>query len=124
MEVAREDGYTQTLFGRRRYLPELSSSNRVARENAERAALNAPIQGTAADIIKIAMLRVDSALREGDYKSRVLLQVHDELVVEVAPGELEQMTELLTQEMDHAASLRVPLDVSAGHGKNWDLAAH
>ena len=124
VEVAREDGYTQTLFGRRRYLPELSSSNRVARENAERAALNAPIQGTAADIIKIAMLRVDSALREGDYKSRVLLQVHDELVVEVAPGELEQMTELLTQEMDHAASLRVPLDVSAGHGKNWDLAAH
>ncbi|WP_288801890.1 DNA polymerase I [Corynebacterium dentalis] len=124
VEVAREDGYTQTLFGRRRYLPELSSSNRVARENAERAALNAPIQGTAADIIKIAMLRVDSALREGDYKSRVLLQVHDELVVEVAPGELEQMTELLTQEMDHAVSLRVPLDVSAGHGKNWDLAAH
>jgi len=124
VEVAREDGYTQTLFGRRRYLPELSSSNRVARENAERAALNAPIQGTAADIIKIAMLRVDSALREGDYKSRVLLQVHDELVVEVAPGELEQMTKLLTQEMDHAVSLRVPLDVSAGHGKNWDLAAH
>lgn len=124
VEVAREDGYTQTLFGRRRYLPELSSSNRVARENAERAALNAPIQGTAADIIKIAMLRVDSALREGDYKSRVLLQVHDELVVEVAPGELEQMTKLLTQEMDHAVSLRVSLDVSAGHGKNWDLAAH
>ncbi|WP_099298890.1 DNA polymerase I [Corynebacterium dentalis] len=124
VEVAREDGYTQTLFGRRRYLPELSSSNRVARENAERAALNAPIQGTAADIIKIAMLRVDCALRAGEYKSRVLLQVHDELVVEVAPGELEQMTELLTQEMDHAVSLRVPLDVSAGHGKNWDLAAH
>lgn len=124
VEVAREDGYTQTLFGRRRYLPELSSSNRVARENAERAALNAPIQGTAADIIKIAMLRVDCALRAGEYKSRVLLQVHDELVVEVAPGELEQMSELLTQEMDHAVSLRVPLDVSAGHGKNWDLAAH
>lgn len=124
VEVAREDGYTQTLFGRRRYLPELSSSNRVARENAERAALNAPIQGTAADIIKIAMLRVDCALRAGEYKSRVLLQVHDELVVEVVPGELEQMSELLTQEMDHAVSLRVPLDVSAGHGKNWDLAAH
>lgn len=124
VEVAREDGYTQTLFGRRRYLPELTSTNRVARENAERAALNAPIQGTAADIIKIAMLRVDCALRAGEYKSRVLLQVHDELVVEVAPGELEQMSELLTQEMDHAVSLRVPLDVSAGHGKNWDLAAH
>ena len=124
VEVAREDGYTQTLFGRRRYLPELGSSNRVARENAERAALNAPIQGTAADIIKIAMLRVDDALRAGDYSSRVLLQVHDELVVEVAPGELEQVTELVEREMDAAAQLRVPLDVSAGTGDNWDLAAH
>ena len=124
VEVAREDGYTQTLFGRRRYLPELGSSNRVARENAERAALNAPIQGTAADIIKIAMLRVDDALRAGDYSSRVLLQVHDELVVEVAKGELEDVEKLLIREMDSAVSLRVPLDVSAGAGENWDLAAH
>ncbi|MBF4553742.1 DNA polymerase I [Corynebacterium suicordis] len=124
VEVAREDGYTQTLFGRRRYLPELGSSNRVARENAERAALNAPIQGTAADIIKIAMLRVDDALRAGEYSSRVLLQVHDELVVEVAKGELEDVEKLLIREMDSAVSLRVPLDVSAGAGENWDLAAH
>ena len=124
VEVAREDGYTQTLFGRRRYLPELGSSNRVARENAERAALNAPIQGTAADIIKIAMLRVDDALRAGDYSSRVLLQVHDELVVEVAKGELEDVEKLLIREMDSAVSLRVPLDVSAGAGENWNLAAH
>ena len=124
VEVAREDGYTQTLFGRRRYLPELGSSNRVARENAERAALNAPIQGTAADIIKIAMLRVDDALRAGDYSSRVLLQVHDELVVEVAKGELEGVEKLLIREMDSAVSLRVPLDVSAGAGENWNLAAH
>lgn len=124
VEVAKEDGYTQTLFGRRRYLPELSSSNRVARENAERAALNAPIQGTAADIIKIAMLRVDAVLREREFKSRVLLQVHDELVVEVAPGELETVSDVVTEEMDTAVTLRVPLDVSAGHGENWDLAAH
>lgn len=121
---AREAGYTETLFGRRRYLPELSSTNRVARENAERAALNAPIQGTAADIIKLAMIRVDRALKEGSFKSRVLLQVHDELVVEVAHGELDEVTELIESNMDSAASLRVPLDVSAGHGDNWDAAAH
>lgn len=124
VEQARETGYTETLYGRRRYLPELSSSNRVARENAERAALNAPIQGTAADIIKMAMLRVDAAIRAGGFASRVLLQVHDELVVEVAPGELEDMQELLVREMDAAANLRVPLDVSAGNGSNWDLAGH
>lgn len=124
VEVAKEDGYTSTLFGRRRYLPELNSSNRVARENAERAALNAPIQGTAADIIKLAMLRVDAAIRAEELKSRVLLQVHDELVVEVAPGELDQVSQLVTREMDSAVTLRVPLDVSAGHGENWDLAAH
>lgn len=124
VEVAKETGYTETLYGRRRYLPELSSSNRVARENAERAALNAPIQGTAADIIKLAMLRVDREITRQQLASRVLLQVHDELVVEVAPGELEQVTELVEREMDAAAQLRVPLDVSAGTGDNWDLAAH
>ena len=96
----------------------------MARENAERAALNAPIQGTAADIIKLAMLRVDREITRQRLDSRVLLQVHDELVVEVAPGELEQMTELVEREMDAAAQLRVPLDVSAGTGDNWDLAAH
>ncbi|RAV33743.1 DNA polymerase I [Corynebacterium heidelbergense] len=124
VEQAREDGYTHTLYGRRRYLPELTSANRVARENAERAALNAPIQGTAADIIKLAMIRVDRSLREAGLKTRVLLQVHDELVLEVAPGELERAKELLVEQMDNAASLRVPLDVSAGDGENWDLAAH
>ena len=119
---ARRDGYTATLFGRRRYLPELSSDNRVARDNAERAALNAPIQGTAADIIKVAMLRVDRALT--GCQSRVLLQVHDELVVEVAPGELDQVTEAITREMDGAITLRVPLEVSTGSGPTWDAAAH
>ncbi|MDO5031787.1 DNA polymerase I [Corynebacterium sp.] len=122
VEKARKDGYTSTVFGRRRYLPELNSDNRVARENAERAALNAPIQGTAADIIKVAMIRVDKAL-EG-MTSRVLLQVHDELVVEVAPGEEAKVREILEREMDSAISLDVPLEVSAGTGKDWDAAAH
>ena len=119
---ARKDGYTATLFGRRRYLPELNSDNRLARENAERAALNAPIQGTAADIIKVAMIRVDRALQ--GMKSRVLLQVHDELVVEVAHGEADQVREILEREMDSAIELNVPLEVSAGAGKDWDAAAH
>lgn len=119
---ARKDGYTSTVFGRRRYLPELNSDNRVARENAERAALNAPIQGTAADIIKVAMIRVDKAL-EG-MESRVLLQVHDELVVEVAAGEAEKVHTILEREMDKAIELTVPLEVSVGQGKNWDAAAH
>ena len=124
VEQARRDGYTSTVFGRRRYLPELTSDNRVARENAERAALNAPIQGTAADIIKVAMIRVDAALNSASLKSRVLLQVHDELVVEVAPGELEEVRSIVESEMDRAISLRVPLEVSAGTGTNWDEAAH
>ena len=129
VEQARRDGYTSTIFGRRRYLPELNSDNRVARENAERAALNAPIQGTAADIIKVAMIRVDHALSMTQLAgktlaSRVLLQVHDELVVEVAPGELEQVRAIVEKEMDRAITLSVPLEVSAGTGKNWDEAAH
>lgn len=124
VDQARKDGFTSTVFGRRRYLPELNSDNRVARENAERAALNAPIQGSAADIIKIAMLRVDKALKQAEVASRVLLQVHDELVIEVAPGELDQVTKLVEEEMDRAVTLRLPLEVSAGSGKNWDEAAH
>lgn len=124
VEKARSDGYTATLFGRRRYLPELTSSNRVARQNAERAALNAPIQGTAADIIKVAMLRVDRALRDEKFSSRVLLQVHDELVLEVAEGELEKVTALVEREMDGAIDLKVPLEVSVGHGRTWQEAAH
>ena len=124
VDQARKDGYTSTLFGRRRYLPELNSDNRVARDNAERAALNAPIQGTAADIIKVAMIRVDKAFADAGVKSRVLLQVHDELVVEVAAGEVEQVREILEREMDGAITLRVPLEVSAAAGANWDEAAH
>ncbi|MDY5784637.1 MAG: DNA polymerase I [Corynebacterium sp.] len=122
VEQARRVGYTETLFGRRRYLPELTSDNRLARENAERAALNAPIQGTAADIIKVAMIRVDRALDK--HRSRVLLQVHDELVVEVAHGELDEVRAIVEREMDEAITLLVPLEVSAGTGTNWDEAAH
>ena len=121
---ARKDGYTATLFDRRRYLPELTSTNRATRENAERAALNAPIQGTAADIIKIAMLRIHHELKKTNAKSRVLLHVHDELVVEIAPGELTTVKKLIEHEMDNAITLKVPLEVSTGHGPNWDAAAH
>ncbi len=121
---ARRDGYTQTILGRRRYLPDLTSDNRQRREMAERMALNAPIQGSAADIIKVAMLAVDRALREEDLRSRMLLQVHDELVFEVAPGELGQLRALVTRAMCGAADLTVPLEVSIGTGHNWDEAGH
>ncbi|WP_333619782.1 DNA polymerase I [Dietzia sp.] len=124
VEDARSVGYTETMFGRRRYLPELNSTNRIQRENAERAALNAPIQGTAADIIKEAMLRVDRRLRDDSLTSRVLLQVHDELVLEVAGGELEKVRDIVVTEMDEAITLSVPLEVSVGTGPNWDSAAH
>lgn len=121
---AKEDGYTETIFGRRRPFPDLNSSNRVLRENAERAALNAPIQGSAADIVKVAMLGVDRALREEGLASRMLLQVHDELLFDVAPGETEALTVLVRREMAGAAELAVPLDVQVGTGPNWDRAAH
>lgn len=122
--TAKETGYTETLYGRRRYLPELNSSNRVAAEAAGRAALNAPIQGTAADIIKRAMLRVDREFTRLGLASRVLLQVHDELVVEVVDGEQDTVAGVLDTQMDSAADLRVPLDVSTGRGGNWDAAGH
>lgn len=121
---AREKGYTETIFGRRRYFPALHSTNRVAREAAERAALNAPIQGSAADIMKIAMIRVEQTLAEAHVKSRIILQIHDELVVEIAPGEGDQVTELVRNAMEHAVDLAVPLDVSCGIGSDWQLAAH
>jgi DNA polymerase-1 len=124
VEQAREDGYTETIFGRRRPFPDLKSPNRVLRENAERAALNAPIQGSAADIIKIAMLGVADDLRQGELGSRLLLQVHDELILEVAPGEQERVEEILRTRMGSAAELSVPLDVSVGVGPNWESAAH
>lgn len=121
---AREVGYTETMMGRRRYLPGLESSNRQIREAAERAALNAPIQGSAADIIKLAMIDLDQKLCEGDYRSRLLLQVHDELVVEVAEGEREKVEDLVRTCMSSTVSLDVPLDVSVGYGDNWLNAAH
>ena len=121
---AREKGYTETIVGRRRYFPALHSTNRVAREAAERAALNAPIQGSAADIMKIAMIRAEQTLAEAHVKSRIILQIHDELVVEIAPGEGDQVTELVRNAMEHAVDLAVPLDVSCGIGSDWQLAAH
>ncbi len=124
VDQARKDGYTSTVFGRRRYLPELDSSNRNVREAAERAALNAPIQGSAADIIKVAMIGVDQALREAKLTSRMLLQVHDELLLEVADGEREQVEALVRDKMGSAYPLDVPMEVSVGYGRSWDAAAH
>jgi DNA polymerase-1 len=124
VDQARKDGYTSTVLGRRRYLPELDSSNRQLREAAERAALNAPIQGSAADIIKVAMIRVDEALREAQLKSRMLLQVHDELLLEVAEGERDAVEELVRDKMGGAYPLDVALEVSVGYGRSWDAAAH
>jgi DNA polymerase-1 len=124
VERARREGYTETIMGRRRYLPDLNSDNRQRREMAERMALNAPIQGSAADIIKVAMLNVDRALREAGAKSRMLLQVHDELVFEIASGERADVEALVRREMAGAYPLRAPLDVSVGVGPNWDAAGH
>ncbi|MEU8799711.1 DNA polymerase I [Spirillospora sp. NPDC048819] len=121
---ARQDGYTETILGRRRYLPDLNSDNRQRREMAERMALNAPIQGSAADIIKVASLNVDRALRAAGLTSRMLLQVHDELVFEVAPGELDDLKSLVSTEMAGAYDLRAPLSVSMGTGNTWQEAAH
>ncbi|WP_184075655.1 DNA polymerase I [Nocardiopsis mwathae] len=124
VEQARRDGYTETMLGRRRYLPDLTSDNRQRREMAERMALNAPIQGSAADIIKVAMLDVDAALREGGFSSRMLLQVHDELVLEVTSDELADVRKLVSEKMANAYDLRVPLAVSVGVGRDWHDAAH
>ena len=121
---ARRDGYTQTVLGRRRYLPDLNSDNRQRREMAERMALNAPIQGSAADVIKVAMLDVERAIAAEGLASRMLLQVHDELVLEVAAGEREALEALVRREMAGAAELSVPLEVSVGFGSSWDAAAH
>nr|WP_243417975.1 DNA polymerase I [Actinomycetospora cinnamomea] len=121
---ARKDGYTSSILGRRRYLPDLTSDNRQRREMAERMALNAPIQGSAADIIKVAMLGVHQALREAGLRSRMLLQVHDELVLEVATEEKDDVVALVRREMGAAFELDVPLEVSVGFGRSWDQAAH
>jgi DNA polymerase-1 len=124
VDEARRSGFTETIRGRRRYLPDLTSDNRQRREMAERMALNAPIQGSAADLIKIAMLDVQRAITEAGLRSRMLLQVHDELVFEVAPGEREALEALVREQMGSAAELAVPLDVSIGTGKSWHEAAH
>jgi DNA polymerase I len=121
---ARQTGYTETILGRRRYLPALTSDNRQRRETAERMALNAPIQGSAADIVKIGMLRVDEALAAAGLASRLLLQVHDELVFEVTPGERDRLEALVRAELTGAYPLTVALDVAVGTGATWDDAAH
>ena len=124
VEQAKIDGYTETIFGRRRPFPELASPNRVHRENAERAALNSPIQGSAADIIKIAMVRVEADIAAKGLGSRMLMTVHDELIFEVADGESDVLEEVVRDRMAHAAELLVPLDVQIGRGANWEDAAH
>jgi DNA polymerase-1 len=124
VEQARVDGYTTTIYGRRRPFGDLTSSNRVLRDNAERQALNSPIQGSAADILKIAMIRIEADMVERRMNSRMLLQVHDELVFEVGTGELDELTGIVRDRMAGAADLRVPLDVQIGTGPNWDAAAH
>ena len=116
---AKEKGYTETMFGRRRPIPELSSSNFMQRSFGERVAMNAPIQGTAADIIKIAMIKVWKALKDEGLKSRLILQVHDELLVETAEDEKEIVMKILSEEMHHAASLKVELEIDMHGGKNW-----
>ncbi|MBN9175691.1 MAG: DNA polymerase I [Microbacterium sp.] len=124
VEQARIDGYTETIFGRRRPFPDLTSPNRVLRENAERAALNAPIQGSAADIMKVALFRIHDEFAAEGLASRVLLQIHDELVVEVAEGEWDAAERIVRTRMGDAAELSVPLDVQIGRGANWDEAGH
>ncbi|NBV95645.1 MAG: DNA polymerase I, partial [Actinobacteria bacterium] len=121
---AKANGYTETIMGRRRYLPDLNHENRQRREIAERAALNAPIQGSAADIIKIALLNIMNEIEKLGMKSRPLLQVHDELIFEVSTGEKPQLQELVRNKMSQAFKLSVPLDVNIGIGKSWDQAAH
>ncbi|WP_137843630.1 DNA polymerase I [Microbacterium sp. 2FI] len=124
VEQARIDGYTETIFGRRRPFPDLASPNRVLRENAERAALNAPIQGSAADIMKIALFHIHDEFAAEGLRSRVLMQIHDELVVEVAPGEWDAAERIVRDRMGDAASLTVPLDVQIGRGGDWNQAGH
>ncbi len=120
---ARAKGYAETMFGRRNYLPDISSSNSVVRGFAERNAINSPIQGSAADIIKIAMNRLYAGLNGEGLRSKIILQVHDELILEVVPQELETVKQLVKETMEGAAKLAVPLEVEEGTGKTW-LDAH
>src|SRR5690606_34802307 len=123
IQFARENGYVQTVLGRRRYLKDINGSNQVVRGAAERNAVNAPIQGSAADIIKIAMINIHKKLIAENYKSKMLLQVHDELVFDVFKPELEKLKTMVKHEMENAYKLSVPLEVDLGVGENW-LEAH
>jgi DNA polymerase-1 len=119
---AKKIGYVETLYGRRLYLPEISTGNAIRRQAAERVAINAPVQGTAADIMKKAMLSVNDSLKEQKIDAKLILQVHDELVVESHEKDTEKVTKILTDSMSKAAKLSVPLEVEIGIGKNWDQA--
>ena len=123
VDFARDNGYVQTVLGRRRYLKDINSRNAVVRGAAERNAVNAPIQGSAADIIKLAMINIHQKLKEGNYKSKMLLQVHDELVFDIFKPELNELKTLIKSEMENAFKLEVPLDVEVDTGLNW-LEAH
>ena len=122
LAIAREQGYVKTLSKRIRYIPEINSSNRLAREFAERVAVNTPIQGTAADIIKIAMIRIDEQIKQEKVNARMILQIHDELLFETAKSDLHDLMTLVRQEMERAVELDVPIEVSVGYGKNWHEA--
>ena len=123
VESARNKGYVETMLGRRRYLRDINSANATVRSFAERNAINAPIQGTAADMIKLAMINVQKRLKAGNYQSRMILQVHDELLFDVHHSELDELKVLIREEMQNAMPLKVPVIAEAGHGKNW-LEAH
>jgi DNA polymerase-1 len=123
LEFAREHRYVETLYGRRRPVPDIDAKNRMTREGAERVATNTPIQGSAADIIKMAMIKLQTELSRRDLQSRMILQVHDELVFEVSDAEREELQELVRDTMENVVELKVPLTVDAGIGDNW-LEAH
>jgi len=123
IEYAKENGYVKTLYGRKRYLPDISSKNPVVRGLAERNAVNAPLQGSAADIIKVAMLKVSKRIQDEALKSKMVLQVHDELVFDVVPGEIDILCKVVKEEMESVIKLSVPLTVECEYGKNW-LEAH
>ena len=118
-EICEEKGYAETLFGRKRFLPDINSSNRTVKAMAERVAINSPIQGTAADIIKMAMIKIDHRLKEEKLKSKMILQVHDELIFEVPEAEIDIMNKLVIEEMEGAVKLSIPLKVDYGVGENW-----
>jgi DNA polymerase-1 len=123
IKMAREKGYVETMYGRRRYLPDIISRNSVVRGNAERNAINSPIQGSAADVIKIAMIQIQNAFEEEQMESVMILQVHDELNFDVKPEELDRVKEIVREKMQNAARLKVPLIIDMGEGANW-LEAH